>query len=192
MSREKPSSDGSPVSEAFSELIRQCGEKAYNLAYRLSGNEPDARDLVQEAFVRAYAHFETYDEKRPFETWLFRILHNIYLDGVRRYAHGHTVSLDAPSPVEDSAWEEILTGEDPEPAAGMMREETAGLVQKALNAIPVHYRTAIALCDIEGLSYEEIGKIMSCPVGTVRSRVHQGRVLLRRAFEDLEKGGRLQ
>lgn len=129
------------------------------------------------------------DETRPFETWLFRILHNVYLDGVRKYAHGHTVSLDAPAPVEDSAWEEIIPADDPEPASGMMRREEDGLLQKALVAIPLHYRTAVVLCDMEGMSYEEIGKIMSCPVGTVRSRIHQGRQLLRHAFETLEKGG---
>jgi len=178
--------------EGFSELIRKCGEKAFNLAFRLSGNEPDARDLVQEAFVRAYAHFETYDETRPFETWLFRILHNVYLDGVRRFSHSRTVSLDAPAPVEDSTWEEIIPSDDPEPAAGMMRREADGLLQKALGLIPLHYRTAVVLCDMEGMSYEEIGKIMSCPVGTVRSRIHQGRQLLRQAFENLERGGLAQ
>jgi RNA polymerase sigma-70 factor (ECF subfamily) len=179
--------DESP--EVFSELIRRCGEKAYNFAFRLAGNEPDARDLVQEAFVRAYAHFDTYDKTRPFETWLFRILQNIYLDGVRRYAHGHTVSLDAPAPVEDAAWEEIIPSGEPEPTEGLMRQESEKLVQRALETLPVHYRTAVVLCDIEGLSYEEIGEVMACPVGTVRSRIHQGRLLVKKALEEIDKGG---
>jgi len=59
-----------------------------------------------------------------------------------------------------------------------------------LNAVPVHYRTAVTLCDIEGLSYEQISEIMACPVGTVRSRIHQGRLLIRKAYEELEKGGK--
>jgi RNA polymerase sigma-70 factor (ECF subfamily) len=190
-----PSKDKSfgDSSEAFSELIRVHGEKAYNFAYRLSGNEHDARDLVQEAFVRAYEHRESYDPTRPFHTWLLRILHNIYLDEVRRYAHKHTVSLDAPAPVEDSTWEEIIPGRDAEPASGLLREEADALVQRALNSVPVHYRTAVTLCDIEGFSYEDISEIMACPVGTVRSRIHQGRQLIRRAYEKLERsGGRLQ
>lgn len=176
-------------STGFSELIRQCGEKAYNFAYRLAGNEPDARDLVQEAFARAYAHFDAYDETRPFETWVFRILQNIYLDGVRRYAHGRTVSLDAPSPVEESGWDEIIPSPDPEPGEGMMRAESEKLVQKALERLPVHYRTAVILCDIEGLSYDEIGAVMACPVGTVRSRIHHGRQLVKKALEELESSG---
>jgi RNA polymerase sigma-70 factor (ECF subfamily) len=177
----------------FSELIRHCGEKAYNFAYRLAGNDQDARDLVQEAFSRAYSHFGSYDRSRPFDTWLLRILHNIYLDGVRRYAHGHTVSLDAPAPVEDSSWEEILPGADREPTEGLERRESDVLLQRALEEVPVHYRTAVTLCDIEGLSYDEISRVMACPIGTVRSRIHQGRTLIRKAYERLEKkGGRSQ
>jgi len=174
----------------FSDLIREHGEKAYNFAYRLSGNEHDAKYLVQGAYAKAYQHFESYDPDRPFDSWLCRILHNIYLDGVRLYAHGHSVSLDAPAPVEDSSWDEILPGRDPEPSAELTRKEEDVLLQKALNAVPVHYRTAVTLCDIEGLSYEQISEIMACPVGTVRSRIHQGRLLIRKAYEELEKGGK--
>ncbi len=175
---------------SFSELIAKHGEKAYNFAYRLSGNEHDARDLVQGAYAKAYAHFKDYDPNRPFDSWLCRILHNIYLDGVRLYAHGHVVSLDAPAPVDDSSWDEILPGDDPDPTAGLTRKEEDAFLQKALNSVPVHYRTAVTLCDVEGLSYEEISKIMACPVGTVRSRIHQGRALIREAYEKLERSGR--
>ena len=183
----------SDPSRAFSELVRTCGEKAYNFAYRLSGNEADARDLVGEAFAKAYEHFGRYDPARPFEAWLFRILHNVYLDAARRHAHGRTVSLDAPAPVEDAAWEEILPGGGEEPAEGLLRREEDSMVQRALESLPVHYRSAVALCDIEGLSYDEIGEIMACPVGTVRSRIHQGRLLVRKAYEEMAKsGGRLQ
>jgi RNA polymerase sigma-70 factor (ECF subfamily) len=176
--------------KSFSDLIREHGEKAYNFAFRLSGNEHDAKDLVQGAFVKAYEHFDDYDQSRPFDSWLCRILHNIYLDGVRLYAHGHSVSLDAPAPVEDSSWDELLPAPDAEPTAGLTRKEEDELLQKALNAVPVHYRTAVTLCDIEGLSYEQIGEIMACPVGTVRSRIHMGRTLIRKAYEELEKTGR--
>jgi RNA polymerase sigma-70 factor (ECF subfamily) len=98
--------------------------------------------------------------------------------------------LDAPAPVEDSSWDELLPAPDAEPTAGLTRKEEDELLQKALNAVPVHYRTAVTLCDIEGLSYEQIGEIMACPVGTVRSRIHMGRTLIRKAYEELEKTGR--
>ena len=142
--------------------------------------------------MRAYTHFSSYDRTRPFDSWLLRILHNIYLDGVRRYSHNHMVSLDIHSPANGSAWEQVLPDQQAAPGDEIVRRETDEMVQKALNSTPVHYRTAVTLRDIEGLSYEEIGKIMGCPVGTVRSRIHQGRVLIRRAYEALEKEGKIQ
>lgn len=180
------------ASSEFSELIRECGEKVYNFAFRLAGNEHDARDLTQEAFVKAYAHFGSYDRSRPFDSWVFRILQNIYLDGVRRVSHGRTVSLDAPAPVEESEWEEILPAPDAEPGDGLLRAEQERHLRQALEALPVHYKTAVILCDIEGLSYEQIGKVMACPVGTVRSRIHQGRQLIKKALDEIDKGGMRQ
>lgn len=175
--------------QTFAGLIARAGDKAFNFAYRLSGNEPDARDLVQEAFMRALEHAESYDPTRPFDSWLLRILHNIFLDGMRRHSHSRTVSLDAPSPVEDAGWADLLPEEAPLPGDEMARQESRDLVQRALERLPTTYKSAVALCDIEGLSYEEIAKVMEIPVGTVRSRIHQGRLLLRRAYEQLEKSG---
>jgi RNA polymerase sigma-70 factor (ECF subfamily) len=174
----------------FVELIRRYGEKAYNFAYRLAGNEPEARELVQEAFVRAYESFQRYDPSRPFDAWVDRILHNVYMDGVRRCSHRLTVSLDAPPPAAvEALWEELLPGGDEDPMDGLLRRETDALLQKALDSLPVEFRSAVALCDVEGLSYERIGGVMACPIGTVRSRIHQGRLLLRKAFEKLQRKG---
>jgi len=173
----------------FFEWLRLHGEKAYNFAYRLAGNEADARDLVQDAFLRAYEHRDRYDPSRPLDSWLLRILQNIYIDGIRRYAHKHTVSIDAPMPTGEASWDELLDDAGSDPGDAMIRRETDALVQRALNSLAVHYRTAVALSDIEGYSYEKIGEIMSCPIGTVRSRIHQGRTLMRKAFEALQRGG---
>lgn len=175
--------------ETFADLISKAGDKAYNFAYRLSGNEPDARDLVQEAFARAFAHADSYDPTRPFDSWLLRILNNVFLDSMRRHSHTRTVSLDAPAPVEDAGWADLLPGDEPLPADELVKRESVDLLQKALARLPLTYRSSIALCDIEGLSYEEIARIMAIPVGTVRSRIHQGRALLRKAYEELEKTG---
>lgn len=184
--------DAGESGEPFSEFFRVYGEKAYNFAYRLVGNEQDARDLVQEAFARSFAHKQRYDASRPFESWLCRILHNIYLDEARRYARKHVVSIDAPAPFPDQSWDEILRAQDADPGEAMLQEEQEAMIQKALEALTVEYRTAVVLCDIEGLSYDEISRVMACPVGTVRSRIHQGRALLRRNFEKLQKGGTRQ
>lgn len=179
--------------QAFADLLRQAGDKAYNFAYRLAGNEQDARDLVQEAFVRAFESIGSYDPNRSFDSWLMRILHNVFLDGVRRLSHRYTVSLDAPAPVEDSSWEEILPALERSAADELIRRDSVDLVQKALNLLPPHYKAAVVLCDVEGLPYEDIARIMDVPVGTIRSRIHQGRVLARKAYEELERsGGRRQ
>lgn len=175
--------------QTFAGLIAQAGDKAYNFAYRLSGNEPDARDLVQEAFARAFEHAEAYDKSRPFDSWLLRILHNVFLDAMRRHSHSRTISLDAPAPVEDESWADLLPGEEPSASDELVLAESLDLLQKAMDRLPATYRSAIALCDIEGLPYEQIAEVMAVPVGTVRSRIHQGRVLLRKAYEQLEKKG---
>jgi RNA polymerase sigma-70 factor (ECF subfamily) len=171
----------------FGALIRSCGEKAFNFAYRLSGNEADSRDLVQEAFVNAYEKQDDYDRSRPFDSWLLRILHNIYIDGVRKESVRKVHSLDAPVPDTDGSWDEILPGPDPEPGIDLVRRQNESLVHEALDALPIHYRTAVVLCDLEGFPYEEIAKIMACPVGTVRSRIHQGRDMIRRYWMKMEK-----
>lgn len=170
--------------------MRRHGDKAYNFAYRLAGDEENARELVQAALVKAFEHRARYDSARPFDSWLMKIMQNIYLDGVRRYERTHAVSLDALVPSGESTWEERLAGPGGDPAEDAVRAETDALLQEALDALPVHYRTAVVLSDIEGLPYEKIGEIMACPIGTVRSRIHQGRVLMRRRFEELQKGVR--
>ncbi len=172
----------------FSSLVKAHADKAYNFAFRLAGNEQDARDLVQEAFMNALRHIEKYDATRPFEPWLNRILKNIFLDGKRKYHNKHSVSLDGPSPIEDVPWEHMIPGNDPSPAELADDQETNVLVQKALNLLPIQYKTAVILCDVEKFPYEKIAEMLECPLGTVRSRIHQGRLLLRKAFEKLQFG----
>lgn len=174
---------------SYETLLERCANKAYNFALRLTGNDQDAQDLVQEAFARGFEHHHRYDPNRPFEAWIMRILHNVYLDLVRRYEHKHKVSLDSQPPTEDeSSWTNILKGADPEPIATLMKSEEERLLQKALSMLPLHYRSAVVMSDLEGLSYEEISGMMDCPIGTVSSRIHQGRALLKKILEKMEKG----
>lgn len=171
--------------ENFPALVRDHAEKAYRFAFRLTGNDSDARDLVQEALTKALEKFDKYDSSRPFQPWFFRIMKNIFLDWMRRYEKKHTTSLELSSPFEDVSWEEILPSSDNTPSQQLEKNEEYELARKALESLPAHYRTAVTLCDIENYCYEEIAKIMDCPVGTIRSRIHQGRVLLRQTFEKL-------
>jgi RNA polymerase sigma-70 factor (ECF subfamily) len=152
-------------------VARTHGRFLYNVAYRLSGNDDDAFDLVQEALLRVRKGLETY-QPGSMEAWLSRIVTNVFLDEVRRKRR---------RPVE-------VLPEDPErllPSTPGADEVTEGLsddVQTALRRLPEEFRTAVVLCDVVGLSYEEIADAISVPVGTVRSRIHRGRRLLRAAL----------
>lgn len=175
--------------ELFSDLIRQCGDSAYNFAFRLTGNASDAGDLAQEAFLKALKNISSYDPNKPFQPWLNRILHNLYIDGIRHYEKRHVVSMDAPSPADDAAWEEILPERRPGPVDELHQSELEEVIQKALGRLELEYRTAVILSDMEGLSYEEISRIMDCPIGTVRSRIHRGRAMMKQWLKPyIEKG----
>jgi RNA polymerase sigma-70 factor (ECF subfamily) len=153
-------------------VARTHGRFLYNVAYRLSGNDDDAFDLVQEALLRVRKGLETY-QPGSMEAWLSRIVTNVFLDEVRRKRR---------RPVE-------VLPEDPErllpstPGADEATEALSHDVQAALRRLPEDFRTAVVLCDVVGLSYEEIADAISVPVGTVRSRIHRGRRLLRTALQ---------
>jgi RNA polymerase sigma-70 factor, ECF subfamily len=152
-------------------VARSHGRFLYNVAYRLTGNDDDAYDLVQEALLRVRKGLETY-QPGSMEAWLSRIVTNVFLDEVRRRRR---------RPVE-------ALPEDPErllpssPGADEATESLPDDVQAALRRLPEDFRTAVVLCDVVGLSYEEIADALSIPVGTVRSRIHRGRRLLREAL----------
>jgi RNA polymerase sigma-70 factor, ECF subfamily len=153
-------------------VARTHGRFLYNVAYRLTGNDDDAYDLVQEALLRVRKGLETY-QPGSMEGWLSRIVTNVFLDEVRRKRR---------RPIE-------VLPDDPErllPSAPGADEPTDSLsddVQAALRRLPEDFRTAVVLCDVVGLSYEEIAEAISVPVGTVRSRIHRGRRLLRVALQ---------
>lgn len=166
----------------FDRLVQRYHKQAYNVAYRLTGNHADAEDLTQEAFLRAFRFFDNYRRDLPFENWLYRIMSNLFVDEVRRKSRVRVQSLDAPlggdAHGESRAYLEIPdTRESPERV--VLHEELDEQVQKALASLPPDFRMTVILADIEGLSYEEISETMRCSLGTVRSRLHRGRKLLR-------------
>lgn len=173
--------------ETFARLVAETGDKAYNFAWRLAGNEADARDLVSEAYARAFEGSGRYDPTRPFGAWLLTILRHVYLDALRRAERGRTLSLDMPLSEDAPAWADALPAPDAPLDEELGRAESLDLLSRALKALAPHYRAAVTLCDVEGLSYEEAAEVMDVPVGTVRSRVHQGRVKLREAYEEAER-----
>lgn len=166
----------------FDSLVRANYRPLYNYAYRLAGNRDDAEDLMQETLMRAYRFFDRYVPSRPFANWVFRIMHNEFVGQQRRTRRAKLLSLDQPrsqcEPGEGCSWE--VPDESTNPEVVVLRGRTSECVQAALDKLPWSYREVIVLADIEQLSYEEISRVTHVRIGTVRSRLHRGRVLLRR------------
>jgi RNA polymerase sigma-70 factor, ECF subfamily len=153
-------------------VARTHGRFLYNVAYRLTGNDDDAYDLVQEALIRVRRGLETY-QPGSMEAWLSRIVTNVFLDEVRRRRRRPVEALpDDPERLLPSS-----------PGADEATDSLPDDVQAALRRLPEDFRMAVVLCDVVGLSYEEIADALSVPVGTVRSRIHRGRRLLRAALQ---------
>jgi RNA polymerase sigma-70 factor (ECF subfamily) len=168
--------------EEFSEVLRTYGDMAYRMACHLTGgNESLARDLVQDAFIKIWKNWE-WQRPQSFKGWMYRILHNLYIDHLRRKSREATSSYDIQGPSEADS----VVDSYPEPSLHVLdaleKEELKMILHDALNQLPEEFRIPIILCDMEDLSYEEIAQIVSCPVGTVRSRIHRGRRELRTAL----------
>ncbi|HUL44585.1 MAG TPA: sigma-70 family RNA polymerase sigma factor [Bacteroidota bacterium] len=150
----------------------------YNYAVRMTGSSDDASDLVQETYLKAYRFWDKYEKGTNIRAWLFRILKNSYINRYRKETKEpdtvdydeiqnffNTIRYDASD--QNDLQEKIFDG--------LLEDDVAG----ALESLPEDFRTVVILCDIEGLSYEEIAEFIDCPVGTVRSRLHRGRKMLR-------------
>ncbi len=155
---------------SWDELVRQHADRVYRLAYRLSGNQHDAEDLTQETFIRVFRSVQNY-QPGTFEGWLHRITTNLFLDMVRRRGRIRMEALP-----EDY---DRVPGNDPNPEQIYHDSRLGPDLQAALDSLPPEFRAAVVLCDIEGLSYEEIGATLGVKLGTVRSRIHRGRQALR-------------
>jgi RNA polymerase sigma-70 factor (ECF subfamily) len=159
----------------WEEVARVYGRKIYNFSYRLTGNADDAADLTQEVLLRVRRGLAGY-QPGSFEGWLWRITRNAFLDDVRRRKRRPTAPLpdetdrvtDHSSPAPDQILAAVRLGDD---------------IQAALLDLPYDFREAVVLCDIVGLSYEEISSAVAAPIGTVRSRIHRGRKMLKERLQ---------
>jgi RNA polymerase sigma factor (sigma-70 family) len=158
----------------WDEIVERHSARVFRLAYRLTGNRHDAEDLTQEVFVRVFRSLSTYTPG-TFEGWLHRITTNLFLDQARRKQR---IRFDALS--DERA--ERLTSLSPTPDAAYADRTFDDDIERALATLPPDFRAAVVLCDVEGLSYEEIAEILGAKLGTVRSRIHRGRTMLRSAL----------
>ena len=174
---------------AFAVLVEKYQDKLFNTTYRLCGNYQDACELTQEAFLRALKGISGFRCEAKFYTWLFRIALNLVRSHQRRAGRKHFSSLDEPDGKLELASQAagLLGGDCADPAGRAMRAERDGQVMAALGRLAEQYRTVIVLRDIEGLDYEQIAETLGIPVGTVKSRVHRGRLALKEYLADLMK-----
>ncbi|HKX17880.1 MAG TPA: sigma-70 family RNA polymerase sigma factor [bacterium] len=173
-------------------IVQRYARHVYNIAYRMTGNQADARDLSQEAFLRVYRALRRVQPGAPLESWLYRIVSNLYIDLLRRRPKVRVESLDAP--IDTPRGE--LTRELPDAAANpevvFEREHIDGAIQQALGVLSPDLRMVVVLSDIEGFAYEEIAAMLRVPLGTVKSRLHRARQVLQvrlRPFVDARRRG---
>jgi RNA polymerase sigma-70 factor (ECF subfamily) len=164
----------SPGSPTWDEIVDEHSGRVYRLAYRLSGNRADAEDLTQDVFVRVFRSLDSFTPG-TFEGWLHRITTNLFLDGARRKAR---IRFDAIGDQGDVR----ISGRAPSSDREVLDSVFDSDVESALQALAPEFRAAVVLCDIEGLSYEEIADVLGVKTGTVRSRIHRGRAQLRKAL----------
>lgn len=159
----------------WAELVAEHADSVYRLAYRLSGNQHDAEDLTQETFMRVFRKLTSY-QPGTFEGWLHRITTNLFLDMVR-----HRSKIRMEELPEDY---ERVAGTGPTPEEAFSDTNLDPALQHALDQLSPEFRVAVVLCDVVGMSYEEIGQTLGVKMGTVRSRIHRGRAQLRASLEE--------
>lgn len=165
---------GEGAMPTWAELVEEHADSVYRLAFRLSGNQQDAEDLTQETFMRVFRNLKSY-KPGTFEGWLHRITTNLFLDMAR---HRAKIRMEAlPEDYERVPGTEMT----PEQVYSVANLDPA--LQEALDELSPDFRVPVVLCDVVGMSYEEIGKTLGVKMGTVRSRIHRGRSQLRDSLE---------
>lgn len=151
---------------AFARMVQRYRPFAVAVAYRILRDRRDAEDVAQDAFVRVHKHAADFRGTANFRTWLYRIVHNLAIDLLRRRSPWHGIESRADA-------EDVPDALDP--AMALDRTRFIETMQVCLDALPAHHRTAILLREVEGMSYEEIARAMGCPKGTVMSRLFHAR-----------------
>lgn len=173
----RPDEPPSEDQNAFLEhAMATYGRQTYNYAYRLTGNEPDARDLTQEAFIRVFRAWRSFQPGTSFLSWIYRIVTNLYRDELRKRKGVFLQEL----PDDNIPRELPREAAQHDPIATLHERQLSSAVAQALRELTPDQRAVVLLADVEERSYQEIADIMACSIGTVRSRLHRARVQLRK------------
>jgi RNA polymerase sigma-70 factor, ECF subfamily len=172
--------------ESFNQLILRWERPIFALAYRVIGREEEARDVCQEAFLRAYRALPGFKGQAKFSSWLYRITLNLCRDWIRKQRRQPVSQLP-----EDADIDEIAASTGPIESIEdlVARRELSAVVEDAMTRLPEEQRTAIVLKEYHGMTFQEIADLQGCPLSTVKTRLYQGLSVLRR---ELERGGQIQ
>lgn len=172
--------------EDFEEEIIPHLDAMYNFALRLTSDPSDAEDLVQDTIVKAFRFFSSYEKGTNAKAWLFRILKNSYINNYRKKSKKPSqVDYDEVATFYETIRAERTDTSDLEDK--MFRDLIDDDISNALDELPEDFRTVVLLCDVEGFTYEEIANMLNVPIGTIRSRLHRGRNLLKSQLMEYAK-----
>jgi RNA polymerase sigma factor (sigma-70 family) len=164
--------------KAFEKEFMHLSRPLYNFAFRLTFDQDDARDLVQDTYLKAYRFFDSFEKGTNAKAWMFRILKNTFINEYRRKTREPN-KIDYQEVESTYNSDSVNSPITNDLRVDAMKEMIGDEVANALNTLGVDFRTIIILCDIEGFTYEEMSKILNIPIGTVRSRLHRARHLLK-------------
>jgi len=176
------------VERTFEGLVQQYKNRIFSYVCRLTHDSPDAEDLTQEVFIRAYQSMSAFRHDAAVDTWLYRIATNLVIDRYRR-ARRAPQTIPVVEDGDEGLRDIPCCARDADPQANVQLGELQRHVQKAIHSLPPKLHAVVVLHDMEGLSYEEVAQTVGCPIGTVRSRLFNARLLLRRKLEHYMEGG---
>jgi RNA polymerase sigma-70 factor (ECF subfamily) len=169
---------------AFAEIVELYQDKLYRVCYRMLGNKHEAEDIAQEAFVRAFVNIHTFDTKRKFSTWLYRIGTNLCIDRIRKKKPDYFLDAEVAGAEGLNMYSQIAST-DVLPEDEVLKMEMQERVQYEISRLPDKYRAVIVLKYMEDLPLQEISDILDMPLGTVKTRIHRGREALRKQLSNL-------
>lgn len=171
--------------EAFRKLVERHQRRAFAIAIGMVRDENDAREIVQEAFLRVYRSLDKFKGGSSFFTWLYRIVTNLAIDLMRKPARREAELFDNPSVADDAeAFPFVSRLDGTDPLDMVQRQEIAKRIAEALDALPPYHRSVILMREIEGMSYQEMAEAMEVSKGTIMSRLFHARQKLQRALVD--------
>lgn len=179
-------------SSHFRSLVRRYQNRIYSAAYRILGSGEEAEEVVQETYIKVHQNLEKFHRQSSFGAWIFRIAHNICVDSLRgkqRRKGFQLVSFDPQSAGQEKFTDHSthvvaqVADEGPLPEQNLDLIEQSAMIESSLQELPDAQRTVVILHDLEGFSYQEIAEIVGASIGTVRSRLHYGRLKLRQLLE---------